>query len=170
MWQRRTRREQNLLESSRVRRTLRSGGDQMGQNFQNHVKFVPVFHFFVLPVLLFNVGWAVYRVIHAPSANLIVALIVAIALLLAALYGRMFALVVQDRLIRLEMQLRLQGLLPVELRPRISEFTVNQLVALRFASDAELPALAGKVLAENLQGRKAIKRMIQNWQADELRA
>jgi Family of unknown function (DUF6526) len=142
----------------------------MAQNFQNHVKFVPVFHFFVLPVLLFNVGWAIYRVIHAPSANLIVALIVAIALLLAALYGRMFALVVQDRLIRLEMQLRLQGLLPVNLRPRIPEFTVNQLVALRFASDAELPELAGKVLAENLQNRKAIKRMIQNWQTDELRA
>jgi hypothetical protein len=142
----------------------------MGQNFQNHVKFVPVFHFFVLPVLLFNVGWAIYRVIHAPSANLVVALIVAIALLLAALYGRMFALVVQDRLIRLEMQLRLQGLLPVNLRPRIPEFTVNQLVALRFASDAELPELAGKVLAENLQNRKAIKRMIQNWQTDELRA
>ena len=47
---------------------------------------------------------------------------------------------------------------------------MNQLVALRFASDAELPGLAGTVLAENLQNRKAIKRMIQNWQADELRA
>ena len=108
--------------------------------------------------------------IHAPSANVVVALIVAIALLLAALYGRMFALAVQDRLIRLEMQLRSQGLLPANLRPRIPEFTVNQLVALRFASDAELPGLAGKVLAENLQDRKMIKRMIQNWQADELRA
>jgi hypothetical protein len=142
----------------------------MGQSFKNHVKFVPVFHFFVLPVLLLNVGWAIYCVIHAPSANVVVALIVAIALLLAALYGRMFALAVQDRLIRLEMQLRLQGLLPANLRPRIPEFTVNQLVALRFASDAELPGLAGKVLAENLQDRKMIKRMIQNWQADELRA
>jgi len=142
----------------------------MGQSFKNHVKFVPVFHFFVVPVLLFNVGWAIYRVIHAPSANVVVALIVAIALLLAALYGRMFALAVQDRLIRLEMQLRLQGLLPANLRPRIPEFTVNQLVALRFASDAEMPGLAGKVLAENLQDRKTIKQMIQNWQADELRA
>jgi hypothetical protein len=140
------------------------------QTFQNHVKYVPAFHFFVLPVLMLNVGWAIYRVIHAPSADVVVALIVAIALTLAALYGRMFALAVQDRLIRLEMQLRLQSLLPVNLRPRIPEFTVNQLVALRFASDAELPGLAGKVLAENLQERKAIKRMIQNWQADELRA
>lgn len=142
----------------------------MAQNFKNHMKFVPVFHFFVLPVLLFNVGWAIYRVIHAPSASVVVALIVAIALLLAALYGRMFALAVQDRLIRLEMRLRMEGVLPAELRPRIPEFTVNQLVALRFADDAELPGLAGKVLAENLQDRKTIKRMIQNWQADDLRA
>src|SRR5580658_6483961 len=133
MWQRRTRREQNLLESSRVRRTLRSGGDQMGQNFQNHVKFVPVFHFFVLPVLLFNVGWAIYRVIHAPSAYMVVALIVAIALLLAGLCGLMFALAVQDRLIRLGMQLLLQGLLPAVLRPRRSEFSVIHLLTLRIA-------------------------------------
>jgi hypothetical protein len=142
----------------------------MAQNFKNHMKFVPAFHFFVLPVLLFNVGWAIYRVIHAPSANVVVALIVAIALLLAALYGRMFALAVQDRLIRLEMRLRMEGVLPTELRPRISEFSVNQLVALRFASDAELPELASKVLAANLQDRKTIKQMIRNWQADDLRA
>jgi hypothetical protein len=142
----------------------------MAQNFQNHVRYVPVFHFFVLPVLVLNVGWEIQRVMVAPSGGSVKALLVALALLLAALYARMFALAVQDRLIRLEMQLRLQGLLPVELRPRIPEFTVNQLVALRFASDAELAGLAGKVLAENLQDRKSIKRMIQNWRADELRA
>jgi hypothetical protein len=142
----------------------------MAQNFQNHAKYVPVFHFFVLPVLLFNVGWAIYRIVRAPSGGSVENLVVALALLLAALYGRMFALAVQDRLIRLEMQLRLQGLLPVNLRPRIAEFSLNQLVALRFGSDAELPGLAAKVLAENLQDRKTIKRMIQNWQADDLRA
>ena len=142
----------------------------MAQNFQNHAKYVPVLHFFVLPVLLFNVGWASYRVIRTPSADVVVALIVAVALLLAAPYARMFALAVQDRLIRLEMQLRLQGLLPVNLRPRIPEFTVNQLVALRFASDAELPELAGKILADNLQDRKTIQQLIQNWRPDNLRA
>jgi len=82
----------------------------------------------------------------------------------------LFALAVQDRLIRLEMQLRMQNILPVALRSRISDFTVGQLVALRFASDAELPALAGKVLADNLTDRKTIKQMIQNWRPDELRA
>lgn len=142
----------------------------MAQNFQNHAKYVPVFHFFVLPMLLLNVGWEIHRVVVALSAGSVKSLLVALALFLAALYGRMFALAVQDRVIRLEMQLRLQGLLPVNLRARIPEFTINQLVALRFASDAELPGLAGTVLTENLQNRKRIKRMIQNWQADNLRA
>jgi hypothetical protein len=68
------------------------------------------------------------------------------------------------------MQLRLQSLLPPDLRARISEFTVAQLVALRFASDAELPALARKVLDEHLIERKAIKKMIRDWQPDMLRA
>ena len=142
----------------------------MAQNFQNHAKYVPVFHFFVLPMLLLNVGWEIHRVVVALSAGSVKSLLVALALFLAALYGRMFALAVQDRVIRLEMQLRLQRLLPVNLRARIPEFTINQLVALRFASDAELPGLAGTVLTENLQSRKTIKRMIQNWQADNLRA
>jgi hypothetical protein len=142
----------------------------MAQNFQNHAKYVPVFHFFVLPVLLFNVLWEIHRLVVAPSAGSVKALVVALALALAALYARMFALAVQDRVIRLEMQLRMQGLLSAELRPRIPEYTVNQLVALRFASDAELPGLAGKVLGENINDRKAIKRMIQNWRADDLRA
>ncbi len=142
----------------------------MAQSFQNHAKYVPVFHFFVLPMLLLNVGWEIHRVVVALSAGSVKSLLVALALFLAALYGRMFALAVQDRVIRLEMQLRLQGLLPVNLRARIPEFTINQLVALRFASDAELPGLAGTVLTENLQSRKTIKRMIQNWQADNLRA
>jgi hypothetical protein len=142
----------------------------VAQNFQNHSKYVPVFHFFVLPVMVFNFVWAIVRVVRAPSGGSVEAMVVALALVLLALYARMFALAVQDRLIRLEMQLRMQGVLPLNLRPRIPEFTVNQLVALRFASDAELPALAGKVLGENLNDRKTIKRMIQNWQADDQRA
>ncbi|MGA7622790.1 MAG: DUF6526 family protein, partial [Candidatus Acidiferrales bacterium] len=81
-----------------------------------------------------------------------------------------FALRVQDRIIRLEMQLRMQNLLPPDLKTRIHEFTVNQLVALRFASDAELIELARKVYNEKLDDRKAIKQMIRDWQADDLRA
>jgi hypothetical protein len=163
-------RAQILLESSREPTQRAAQGDPMAQNFENHTKNVPLFHFFVLPVLGINFVWAIVRVVHACSAYSIETMFVALALLLAALYGRMFALAVQDRVIRLEMQLRLQALLPANLKPRILDFTINQLVALRFASDAELPALAAKVLAENLNDRKTIKKMIQNWQPDNLRA
>ena len=108
--------------------------------------------------------------IHFFSADTVISLLVAAALVLLALYGRMFALRVQDRVIRLEMQVRLQNLLPPDQRAHIPEFTVGQLVALRFASDAELPGLARKVLDEKLSDRKTIKKMIQNWQPDDLRA
>jgi hypothetical protein len=142
----------------------------MTQNFENHTKIVPAFHYFILPVLTLNLGSAIYRVSFFFSADAVISLLLAAALVLLALYGRMFALKVQDRVIRLEMQLRLQSLLPADQRTRIPEFTLSQLVALRFASDPELPELARKVLDEKLHDRKAIKRMIQNWQPDLLRA
>jgi hypothetical protein len=99
-----------------------------------------------------------------------IALLVAVALLLLAFNARIFALKVQDRMIRLEMQLRLKQLLPAELQPGIQEFTVGQLVSLRFASDAELPDLARKVLEGKLIDRKTVKKLIRNWQPDFLRA
>jgi uncharacterized protein DUF6526 len=142
----------------------------MTQNFENHAKTVPAFHFFVLPVLVFNLVWCIVRAVRSFSAATLVSAVVALALLLLALFARMFALAVQDRLIRLEMRLRLQQLLPQELRPRIPDFTIDQLVSLRFASDVELPGLARKVLDEKLTERKAIKKLIQNWQGDFLRA
>jgi len=118
-----------------------------------------------------NLGWTIYRLVKDVfSWGAIVNVLVAMALLVVFFYVRIFALTVQDRVIRLEMRLRLTGLLPADLRPRIPEFTVAQLVALRFASDAELPALARKVLDEKLTDRKAIKRLIKDWQADYLRA
>jgi hypothetical protein len=142
----------------------------MTQNFENHAKFVPAFHFFILPVFLFNVVWSIYRLVHFFSIESAVSLVLALAFLLLAFHARVFALTVQDRLIRLEMRLRMQQLLPQELRPRIPDFSVDQLVALRFASDAELPGLCRKVLDGKIADRKAIKKMIQDWQSDLLRA
>ena len=142
----------------------------MAQSFENHVKIVPAFHLFVLPVFIANLVWSIYRVWHFFSTGTVFSALLAAAFILAALYGRMFALTVQDRVIRLEMQLRLHGVLPQELRVRIPEFTVGQLVALRFASDAELPELARTVLEQHLTDRKAIKKMVRNWQPDLLRA
>ena len=142
----------------------------MTQNFDNHAKFVPGFHVLVLGILAINLIWSIYRFFHAFSVESTISLLLAIAFVLLAFYARIFALAVQDRLIRLEMRLRMLQILPAELRPRIPEFSVGQLVALRFASDAELPALAKKVLDEKLNDRKAIKKMIREWQPDFLRA
>lgn len=140
------------------------------QNFENHTRLVPAFHFVVLPIFLLNFVWSAERVIHSFSMGTVVSLLVSIALVLLAFTARIFALTVQDRVIRLETRLRMQQVLPADLRVRIPEFTVDQLVSLRFASDAELPALARKVLDEKLMDRKAIKKMIHDWQPDLLRA
>lgn len=143
---------------------------QKAQSFENHVKIVPLFHQVTLPIFLLNLIWSVVRLIRHPGAESVVSLLLAIAFVLGFLYARMFALTVQDRVIRLEMRLRLQQVLPSDLRARIGEFAVGQLVALRFASDGELPDLAKKVLDEKLTDRKAIKKMIRDWQSDYLRA
>lgn len=140
------------------------------QNFANHVKFFPLFHFVVAPIFLLNIVWAIVRVSRHASFDTIVSLLVAIALFLLALTARLMALTVQDRVIRLEMRLRLHQLLQPEPRARIPEFTIDQLISLRFAGDAELPSLAQRVLDEKLTNRKTIKRMVRDWQADLLRA
>ena len=141
------------------------------QNFENHVRVVPPFHFFVLPVLALNFVWSIVRVVKAGfSFDGVVWILTALALVLAALFGRMFALSVQNRVIRLEERLRMERLLPADLKTRIGEFSCGQLIALRYASDSELPELARKVLTERVQDGKAIKKMVKNWRADELRA
>ena len=127
------------------------------QNFSNHAKFVPAFHFVILPIFLINVIWSIRGIIAAPSVGSVIALLVAVALLMLAFCARIFALTVQDRVIRLEMRLRLRELLPADIHPRILEFTPGQLVALRFAGDAELPGLARKVLDEKLTDRRSVE-------------
>ena len=140
------------------------------QSFENHAKVVPAYHFLAFGIFAVNLFWSIYGVIHAFSAQAVMSLLLSIGFLLLFFYARIFALTVQDRVIRLEMQLRLQRLLPADLQPRIPEFEVGQLVALRFASDRELPDLARKVLAERLSDRKAIKKLVRDWQPDLLRA
>ena len=144
---------------------------QKPQNFGNHSRLYPPFHMFVAPILLLNIGWTIYHLVKTGiSFESVLAVLMAFALITLALFARIFALTVQDRVIRLEMRLRLGEILPMDLRPRIPEFTPGQLVSLRFAGDAELPALARKVLDDKLNDRKAIKKLIQDWQGDYLRA
>jgi hypothetical protein len=124
----------------------------------------------VLPVLLVNFVGSFFRLRHGISIHSIFGVLLAAALLTLALTARTFALSVQDRVIRLEMQLRMAQLLPADLKAKIDEFTLSQLVALRFASDAELPDLARRVLEDRVTDRTAIKKMVKNWRPDYLRA
>jgi len=141
------------------------------QNLKNHARFVPLYHFFALPVLFINFGMRVYFWIKLGFVPLqFFPVLLAAALFLGVLYARLFALAVQDRLIRLEERVRYERVLPEELRWRADELTVNQFVSLRFASDDELPALMRKVLDEKVTSRKAIKQLIKNWRPDYLRA
>ena len=143
---------------------------EQAQNYKNHARLLPPFHFFVIPVLLINFLNEIRHVWLDPNLNTAFALVVAVALLMLGLLSRIMTLTVQNRVIRLEMRLRLRGSLPAELHNRINDLTPKQLIALRFASDAELPELVRDVLAGKLGAQKEIKMRVKNWQADYLRA
>lgn len=142
------------------------------QTFANHTRFDPAFHFFVIPVLVLAlILTLVHFFAHITEGGFhdhfhaFLLILLASAFLVLAFKVRLYALKVQDRVIRLEEQLRLMRLLPEPLRARIPELTEGQLCALRFASDAELPILAERALNEKLS-RADIKKSIQNWRPD----
>lgn len=141
------------------------------QSYKNHARFRPLFHFVLAPILILNLIFSVYVTIRRFPAHTYLFhwwIVMSVALLLLAILSRRQALTAQDRIIRLEERLRLASLLPANELPHITEFTTRQLIALRFASDAELPALAHLTLTQNLEP-KAIKQAIVNWRADDLR-
>lgn len=140
------------------------------QSYKRHTRLLPAFHFFVLPVLLANVINEIRHLWSDPTLHFAFQVVFAAALLTAALMSRTMALTVQDRVIRLEMRLRLRGILPPDLQLNIDTLTHRQLVALRFASDAEMAELVRDVLAGKLTTSKDIKTRIKTWQADWLRA
>jgi hypothetical protein len=161
-----TSRRNNPSSSTRHRETVMADT----QNYGNHRKFFPLFHFFVAPVLLLNAVNEGRHLWANPNRSTAFAFLVAAALLGGAFAARVMALKVQDRVIRLELTMRMSNCLPADLKARISELTPSQMVALRFASDAELPDLMRDVLAGKLAGQNAIKKGIKNWQGDFLRA
>jgi len=135
------------------------------QTFANHGRYDPLYHFFVLPVFLLLAIAATVHFIRRPGWHSGLMFIAAVALAIAILKIRSYALRVQDRVIRLEERLRLAGLLPEPLRSRIPELTETQLIALRFASDAEVAKLTERALNEKLS-RADIKKSIQTWRPD----
>lgn len=137
------------------------------QNYQNHRQFVPLFHYVLAPLLLLAlVGAAVNFVRHIgdPHGRIQVALILIMAfgLFLLSYLARTFALKAQDRAIRAEENLRHYVLTGKLLDPKL---TVSQIIALRFASDAEFPPLAQKA-AQSGMSNAEIKQSVKNWRPD----
>jgi len=135
------------------------------QTFANHARRDPLFHFFVLPVFAACVIAGVFHFLRHPSLHTASFFVVSVAALIAVFKIRLYALRVQDRVIRLEERLRLTALSSEPLRSRIPELTEGQLIALRFASDAEVSKLAERALAEKLSPAD-IKKSIQTWRPD----
>lgn len=140
------------------------------QNLKNHARYVPLFHFVAGPILLVNLIYSIVLAVRVPIWDNIDGALVGFALVVLFLFARQFTVTVQDRVIRLEEQIRFERLFPTDLRSRIPEFTRDQFVALRFASDSELPMLARAVLDQRIHDRSAIKQMVKEWRADHLRA
>jgi hypothetical protein len=138
------------------------------QNFKNHGMLDPAFHFFLAPVGLILLIGSIWQLVKNPNWMTGVHVLVFLWLFILVFKTRVYAIKVQDRVIRLEERLRLAAVLPASLQPRISELSIDQLIGLRFASDAELPGLVEKTLGGNWK-RKQIKEAIQNWKPDNWR-
>jgi hypothetical protein len=140
------------------------------QSYTNHRRYNPFHHYFAAPLAYASAAWALSRLIRHPSADTVMLAVMGLGLGATALAARQQVLTVQDRVIRLEMALRLARILPADLAARAHELSARQVVALRFAGDAELPDLVRRTLAGEFARTRAIKQAIRDWQPDNLRA
>ena len=139
------------------------------QSYANHVRRPPLLYYASCVALIAGAvgfGWALFRPPGHLAASGLLATLGAGGI---AWFARINALIVQDRVIRIEERVRLDRLLPADLKPRVDELTIGQIASLRFASDGEVAELVRQVLAENLHDRKVIKQRIRSWRADWLR-
>lgn len=142
---------------------------QPTQTYASHRRFIPIYHFFVVPVLLINVVVTAIRFVRDPRLMTAWVVVVALALFFGVLYLRFMPVRAQDRIIRLEERARLERILPSDLRGRVGELSASQLIAIRFAPDDEAPELTRRTLNGELKTQGDIKRAIRNWRGDHLR-
>lgn len=140
------------------------------QTYANHRRFFPLYHFITVPILGLNLLLQLWMAYRRPGIWSLWNAIVACALVALAVAARMMVLRVQDRLIRLEERLRLQQILPDDLRGRVGELRTRQLIALRFCDDTEAPDLCRAVFDGEVKEPDEIKRRIKSWKPDTLRA
>lgn len=136
------------------------------QSFANHARMVPGFHYVTGLMTMVFLVWSIRHAMTVRTLDAQVQMIGAFALLGNFWYTRSFPLKAQDRVIRLEEQLRLTRLLPDGLRSRVDELSARQLIALRFASDGEVPEIVNWVLTEKVTDPKLIKARIKSWRPD----
>ncbi|MFZ1700518.1 MAG: DUF6526 family protein [Pyrinomonadaceae bacterium] len=143
------------------------------QNYSNHTRWFPLVHFVVMPLLLLNLLAHIVRLfLAAPESGrktLAFWCLLSLVLILMVLAARLQAMKVQDRVIRLEERLRYRDVLSADLVSRTNDLSLSQIIALRFASDAELPDLIERTLNGEFENQKAIKLAIKDWRADHLR-
>lgn len=142
---------------------------EQAQNFENHPRLVTPYHKVAFPLVLLPTLYFAYLAVTDFELHRLALVAFCMGMIIMGLFGRLFPLGVQDRVIRLEERMRMELLLPDDLKGRIADFTTPQLIALRFASDEELPDLAGRVLKEGMSDRKEIKQAVKNWRADNQR-
>lgn len=140
------------------------------QNYGNHTRYFPVFHFAASPLGFIFLIWSGSALNKQRTSEAAMIFVGALALVMSTLAARLMALRVQDRVIRLEERLRLARLLPAELQGRIEELRTAHLVGLRFASDAEVAGIVSQVLANPAMTSKEIKLLVKAWRPDYLRA
>jgi hypothetical protein len=141
-----------------------------GQSYKAHRRFLPPYHFFILPALAINIFVELGRLYRYRTPYQVWVVTVAVALVGLALMARAMVLTTQTRLIRLEERLRLERLMPADEYATIAALKPAQLVGLRFASDEEVPGLARRCAAGDLKSSGDVKKQIRNWRADYLRA
>jgi hypothetical protein len=139
------------------------------QSYASHRKWHPLFHFILVPIFVANVISTIVTLWRWPSKAAVWHVVIAMALLALVILVRLYALRVQDRLIRLEERLRLQQLLPPELQARIGDIRTSQLIAMRFCHDDEVCDVARAILDGEVKTADEIKRRIRTWRADWLR-
>lgn len=138
------------------------------QSYATHRRFNPLYHFIAFPIFAANLVVTGIHLFRAPGATAGWAFVVAFGMIAMLGVGRTQVLMTQDRIIRLEERLRLQALAP-EFAPQVDRLGKRQLAALRFASDAELPDLARRVVSGEFASGGDIKRAVTNWRADHMR-
>lgn len=136
------------------------------QNFQNHARYFPLFHFVLVPLLSLNLIYQAVRLYQEPSLDRSMWVMMSIVFILMILAARAQALKVQDRVIRLEERLRYKEILPSDLAERASTLKLGEIIALRFASDAELPDLLNRTIHGEFESPKKIKMAVKNWLGD----